>query len=403
MIRAVQRRVGEGAGRWRREPIRSALILILIQTGIGLWLMPRLNFFPVYLQDMLSLSPQVIGLVVSGGQVAGMVAALMGGALTGRLGSKGLLVGGLICSAISSLLYQTVDLWLVSFLWMMGGAGVAMITVGGSSYLTGLSVKGSLGMLAAVYALSLTVGGSLSNPLVGWLIEGYGYVAFGVIELLLISLITLLAALIMRSQRGHGEEAPRSSFLSETLPIVRRVRVRHLLGMRALPTIFYGAVLVLVPLLLNDLTGSKALVAAYGTASLVLASVAQLLAGKAADRWGAKGPTLVGYAILMLSGLGLGLMAHSPGGIVVFGVLAISAAWALAALMYVWVADGLPQAEHPAGFGILHAVWSLSMIIGPILGGWLLRLDAALPFLLIGLLNLASLWLTLAFYRRVEG
>jgi MFS family permease len=172
--------------------------------------------------------------------------------------------------------------------------------------------------------------------------------------------------------------------------------------MRTLPTIFYGAVLVLVPLLLNDLTGSKALVAAYGTTSLVLASVMQLLAGKAADRWGAKGPTLVGYAGLMLSGLGIGLMVHSPAGIFVFGVLTISAAWALAALMYVWVADGLPQAEHPAGFGILHAVWSLSMIIGPILGGWLLRLDPSLPFLLIGLLNLGSLWLTFAFYRRIE-
>jgi MFS family permease len=199
---------------WRREPWRSALILVLIQTSIGLWLMPRLNFFPVYLQDVLRLSPQTIGMVVSGGQVAGMVAALMGGALTGRLGSKGLLVWGLILSVISSLAYQTESLWLVSFFWFVGGAGVAMMTVGGSSYLTGLSVKGSLGMLAALYALSLTVGGSFSNPVVGWLVEGYGYRVFGLVELALIGLIALLTALVMRSQRGDGGEMPRGSFLS---------------------------------------------------------------------------------------------------------------------------------------------------------------------------------------------
>jgi len=70
--------------------------------------------------------------------------------------------------------------------------------------------------------------------------------------------------------------------------------------------------------------------------------------------------------------------------------------------MYVWVADGVPKAEHPATFGLLHAVWSLSMITGSVLGGWLVVSTPWLPFLLAGLLNAGSLLLTFAYYRRSE-
>ena len=42
-------------------------------------------------------------------------------------------------------------------LWFIGGAGLASITVGGASYLTRLSLRGTLGMLAAIYTLQRDV------------------------------------------------------------------------------------------------------------------------------------------------------------------------------------------------------------------------------------------------------
>ena len=105
------------------------------------------------------------------------------------------------------------------------------------------------------------------------------------------------------------------------------------------------------------------------------------------------------WAKLLLAGLGLAASAGTVWGLFVFGVLGIAAAWSLSALMYVWVADGLPQAEHPATFGLLHAVWSLSMITGVVLGGWFVHALPGLPFLIGGLLNAGSFLLTFAYYK----
>jgi MFS family permease len=161
---------------------------------------------------------------------------------------------------------------------------------------------------------------------------------------------------------------------------------------------------VLIPLLINELSGSKVTVAAYGTATLIVASAAQLLAGRAADRWGARGPTQIAYAVLVAAGLGLAASAGTVEGLFVFGVLGNAAAWSLSVLMYVWVSDGVPKPDHPATFGLLHAVWSLSMISGSLLAGWAVRLSPGLPFLAGGLLNIVSVILVYRYYAagRVE-
>ena len=91
---------------------------------------------PVYLQE-LGLPPAAIGGVVAGAQLAGMAVALLGGWVAGMLGSKWVLVRGLALSGVASLAFQVRTPWLMAALWFIGGAGLALITVGGASYLTG--------------------------------------------------------------------------------------------------------------------------------------------------------------------------------------------------------------------------------------------------------------------------
>jgi MFS family permease len=257
-------------------------------------------------------------------------------------------------------------------------------------------------MFAAFFVLSVTVGGAIGNLVAGVLIEARGFGAFGWVAMAL-SVATILVVLRflapLHDQVDEGTAL--RAFWSNALGISRRPQVRRLIGLRALPTIFYGMLSVLIPLLLNDLTGSKVLIAAYGTTTLIVASAAQLVAGRAADRWGARPPTLAGYAGLTLAGLGLSVTVGTVGGLFVFGVLGNAAAWALAALMYVWVADGVPKDDHPSTFGLLHAVWSLSMIVGSLFGGWFVQTAPGLPFLVAGLLNVGALFLSGAYYRRV--
>jgi MFS transporter, DHA1 family, inner membrane transport protein len=386
---------------WRGAAWWPAAILILVQTLNGIWYGPQVTFFPVYLEEQLGLEPALIGVLVSGALVAGMIVALFGGTLTGLLGSKWVIVCGLALSAVGALAFLFRPTALVAVLWFAGGAGLALITVGGGSYLTRLSARASLGALASIYMLSFTAGGVIGNPIAGAIIARSGFAAFGLAELAVIGVSALIAVLLMLYLGDRSSVSPSvRSFWAGALPMTRRAKVRLLMGLRCLPTVFYGVLTLLVSLLLNNLTGDKALVAAYGTATLILASAAQLVAGRAADRWGGRGPTLVAYGAVFLAGIGLALTSGTVWGLFLFGVLGVAAAWSLSTLMYVWVADGVPKPEHASAFGLLHAVWSISMIAGSLLGGWLVRASTGLPFLIAGLLNVGAIFLALAYYGR---
>jgi len=379
---------------------QPAMVLIFAQMTNDVRGMPQFAFFLIYLQEQLGLAPVTISTLVAGAQIAGTVAALLGGALTARVGSKWVIVCGFLLAGISSLVFQMQGFWWVALLWLIGGSGGALITVGGASYLTRLSAQGALGILAALYALSMTAGGAIGHPIAGVLIERYGFGTFGWVGIGLAVVSVLIATLGLTNLHDYAP-VPVSlhRFGSSLLLMLQQQKMRLLIGLRGLPTLYYGMLTVLIPLLINDLSGNKVTVAAYGTTSLIVASVAQLLAGKAADRWGAMRPTLVAYTILIVTGLGLFLGVGSVAWLFGCGVLGIAAAWSLSTLLYVWVADGIAKDEHAATFGLLHAIWGLCMIGGTLLGGWLVRLTPGLPFLVLGLGNIGACCLAIVYYR----
>lgn len=395
--------VGNVPGGWRRAAWWPAFALLSAQLLNSLRETPQFAFFLIYLQEDLALAPIQISCVVAGAQVTGMLAALMGGAITARLGSKWTLVCGIAIAGLSSFVFHVHWFWGVALLWLLGGASGGLINVGGNSYLTRLSARSGLGVLSAFYALSMTLGGAVGSPIAGLLIEAYSFDLFGWYSLGLVLLAVIVGALWLPDRRDRLTRPPALfSFWANIAPTVRRREVQLLSGLRGLPTFFYGTLHVLIPLLINEQSGNKVLVAAYGTATLVVASATQLLVGRAADRWGARGPSLLSFGLLIVSGLGLAVGAESVTLLFVFGILGIAAAWALSTLMYVLVDDGIANEGHPATFGWLHAVWSFSMVAGTLLSGWLVRIGPGWPFLVAGLANVGSLVLVMAYYRRLQ-
>jgi MFS family permease len=185
------------------------------------------------------------------------------------------------------------------------------------------------------------------------------------------------------------------------LGLAGRPVARLLIALRFLPTIYYGMSVVLLPLMINHLAGNKTTVAIYSTVSLIVASAAQLLTGRAADHLGHRRPTLIGYGAMIGAVLGLAAFAGQLWGVILFGVLGTSAAWSVAALLPCLVADGVPHAEHGRTFGLLHAAWNVAMMSGSVLGGVLTRTSAGLPFLVAGLINGMSIVAALAFFARL--
>jgi MFS family permease len=233
--------------------------------------------------------------------------------------------------------------------------------------------------------------------------SGGGFPAFGLM-LLALALVTLMGAVLLLPAPPGRVNASRAADEGSagSLALIRRTRVQMLVGIRFLPTIYYAMLGMLIPLLINRVAGNKSTVALYASASLIVASTAQLAAGRAADRFGRRGPALIGFGTLMLSALGLAAFADELWGLFAFGVLGNAAAWAIAALMFCFVSDGVVQAEHGRVFGLLHASWSAAMIAGSLLGGALLRVGVGLPFLVGGLLNGAAVFLVLAYLTQLR-
>ncbi len=390
---------------WRRLTAGAAwpmLSLLLLQLLSGAWILTQISFLPIYLEERLRYAPLAIGAVIAIGQASGMLAALLGGELTDTLGSKRVLALGLLCGMVATLVFQTEIPLLVAALWGLAGVAGTLQTLGGSSYLTRASDPRRVGLFSALYALSLMLGGALGCPLAGRLLDTAGFRTYGLVGLALIGVALLLAVFLLPAQAVDraGQEARRAR--GNLLELARRPEVRLLVGLRFLPTLYYGMALILIPLMINHLAGNKTTVAIYGTVSLVVASAAQLLTGRSADRFGHRWPTLIGYGALIAAALGLAAFSGQLWGIFLFGVLGLAAAWSLATLLFCLVSDGVPRAEHGRAFGLLHATWSIAMIGGSVLGGGLTRVAPGLPFLVAGLLNSASLVLTLAFFAHLR-
>ena len=385
-----------------RSGIWSVAALLLVQLLAGAWTLSLMSFFPIYLEEQLRYAPVAIASMVAVGQASGMVAALLGGGLSDTLGSKWVLVLGLLGSVVASLLFQTGLPLMVAVLWGLAGAAGSLQTLGGSSYLTRMADPRRLGFFSALYALSLTLGGALGSPAAGRILDTAGFRTYGLAGLGLAALTVVLAVVLLPNQAREAHAQGANSTRDSMWDMTRRPVMRLLMALRFLPTIYYGMSVVLIPLMINHLAGNKTTVAIYATVSLTVASVAQLLTGRAADRYGHRRPTLVGYSALIVAALGLAAFANQLWGVFLFGVLGLAVAWSLATLLFCLVSDGVPRAEHGRAFGLLHATWSLAMITGSLLGGALTRVAPGLPFLVAGLLNIASVAVAMAFFAHLD-
>lgn len=366
---------------------RPIIVLIVTQIILGMREIPQSAFFLLYLQTA-QLSPVTIATITSTAQVTGMLVAFAGGFLSARYGHKWVFLIGLLVTSLNSLVFHLDTIWVITLLWSLGGAGSAVANIGSSSYLTATGSTKAMGLISALFVLSTTIGGTLGNPIAGALITQFGYGVFGWVMLAI--MLVMLVVVYSLLPAAPPPVAVDAAVALPTTVLFRTPAIRSIVILRTCATLFYGMVLVLVPLMLHDITADVNVVATYTSLTLIAASVVQFLAGRAADRWGARLPTTVMFATMVGCGICFGLLPHTMLTLMVLGVTSIACAWALSALMFVWIRDGVAPALHPPLFGMLYAVWSLSMIIGSILGSWLYEQWPSAPFVLFGVINILA-------------
>jgi len=382
-----------------RRQGRPIALLLIVQLLSGVVLFPQRSFFPIYLEEQLRYAAVLISAFVAMGRLLGMVASVIGGALCDGLGRKWTLVLGLMGFVFGGLMYVIRAPWAVALLWALSGLGLGFHALGGQSYLIDAAMPEHLGLLSALYHWGFTIGGALSSPGAGVVLDQRGFGTFG-LALTAIALATLWGtAAFLPPNRPKARASALSGSLFGYGEIARRPTVLLLGLVRFLPTCYYGMASMLNPLLINRMAGSKTAVAMYTTSSLVTATLAQIAAGRAADRWGRRRPTLIAFGTLLTSAIGQAASATHLWSFYTFGVLGISAAWALSTLLPCLVADATTAEERGRVLGLLHLVWNVGMMVGPLIGGALLEVATGWPFVVAALLSLAAIAAALSFFR----
>jgi MFS family permease len=383
---------------------RPIVALLVVQLLSGIVLAPQRFFFPIYLEEQLGFSAVLISALVALGLFLGMVASLVGGTLSDTLGRKWTLILGLGGFALGSLVYLFSSPALIVLVWVASGLGLAFHALGGQSYLIDAAGAAHLGVLSALYNWGFTLGGALSSPVAGIILDSRGYPAMGA-ALFGVSLLTLLgAAGFMPPVWGESdaEGVPWQRALSGYGRLLQRRPIALLGLLRFLPTCYYGMATVLIPLLMNRTAANKTSVALYAMLSQLLASLAQIVAGRAVDRWQRRVPTLVAFGLLLLSAAGLATFATQLWSLFLFGVIGISSAWALSTLMPVLVSDVTAPRERGRVLGMLHFLWNIAMMLGSLGGGALVEVTAGLPFLAAALVCAGAIVTAVLYFRQVE-
>jgi len=379
---------------------RPVSILLGLQMLSGMVVAPCVALLPVYLSE-LGFTAVLISGIFTIQRIAGLVASVGGGALTDSLGRKPTLVLGQLGFFAAALVFLFQRPVPVAILWGLSGAGLGLITLGGQSYLIDHANHRYLGVLTALYYWGHTLGSTLSNTATGLVLGRVSYAGLGT-SLAIIGGATVVLCLLFLPSSGPPVKSHGSKDRLSYVAIARRPEILGLGILRFLPTFSYGVMTVFVPLLLKNAGATNRTVAFYAAVGSVLASLAQLIAGRAADRTTPKVPGLVSLAFVVGCPLVIAAYPRSLPLVFVMGVLALAAAWSLSTLIAPMVAGVAPPRERGRVLGFIHLFWNLGMILGAMVGGVLFQSAPSAPFVLSGAINIPSVVLLLWFFRFVS-
>jgi MFS family permease len=376
------------------------IVLLALQLMGGMMLSPHRTFFPIYAKG-LGYSAIAISTMSTARMVASLLASLIGGTLSDSLGRKWTLLLGNLGFLMGCLLFLTPSAWGIGILWALCGFGMGLHTLGGQSYLMDNATPLYLGVLAAFFNWGYTLGGALSSPVAGFLLERWNYGVFAGVLAVFALLTMAVNAFLLPGHRVHaGRQHVSLKNLFGYGNIATRPSVILLSLIRILPTVYWGVAGVFMPLLLSAAGATLTTVAWYATASQVVASLAQVAVGRAADRFGAKWPTVLMFVVLVICVLCTGALPNQLWSVFAFGMGGTAAAWSLSTLLPSLVSRVTVPEERGRVLGWIHLWWNAAMIAGSLLGGALYERGPGLPFLVAGALNVVSVGLVFVFFGR---
>jgi MFS family permease len=339
--------------------------------------------------DHLGLSKAQAG-VLSASYAAGtLLASLPAGYLASRFGPRRTTIVGLLMLGCSSLVFGLVEqIFLLDAARLVQGMSGALIWSGALTWLIITAPEENRGSVIGA-ALGTAVAGALLGPALG---AAAASVGTGPVFGSVLGLAVVLAYAASRMEEVQATERQTLAELKRTL--LSRPVIDATIFVAA-PSVMFGAIEVLVPLRIDSLGGGGGVIAAGFIAGAALEAVLAPIAGRIADRSGARLPYVLGLAICAAAMVGIAVATAL--GSVLAGLIVTSLgaglcfAPALTLLSNVAESTGLHQ-----GFaaGLSNMAWASGQVIGGVGGGALASLtgDTAPSVAIAGGLGLTVLY-----------
>ncbi len=376
--------------------------LLVAWFALGLTSAPTRPLLPVYVDAVLHKPPIFTSTLLSLQLASGAIGALVGGGIADAAGRKLALLIGSLTGPLAAALFLTHAAWLMILLSLVLGILSSVQTIGGQTYLMGAVRQVRLGFAAALFFIGSTLGTSLGNFIAAPALDhwGFGVVATAMIVSSLVVIGVTGWLLPMPPRQAAVTHTGALATLHGYAAILRRPDVRLLVGMRLLPTCYWGAATLLVPLLLYRASHHPSTAATYSGISLALAATCQLLTGRNADHVGRRRPAIVAIACIVVAAAGAGIFSDSVTGLYIFGVLGACSAWSLSVLMPGLIKDLSAPGEEGRTLALTHFTWSMAMLIGSLAGGSLIVFGGLAPFALAAAINIPAVLMAVALLRR---
>lgn len=216
-------------------------------------------FITLYITRRFGVGMTEVGLLFGLLSIANMVGGMVGGALTDRLGRKGMLVYGLVVSGLSSLLLGLVGTFELFFVVVMfvgllanigGPAGQAMV----ADLLPEEKRAQGFGILRVVFNLAVTIG-----PMIGGLLASRSYFLLFVADAVASLVTAAIAIVALKETKPPAREDQPEQTVTQTFAgygqVVRDVTFVMFIGACILMTLAYMQMTTTLAVYLRDTHG----------------------------------------------------------------------------------------------------------------------------------------------------
>jgi MFS family permease len=382
----------------------TLVVITFIDRVGGAMLFP---FFALYLTTKFEIGMTQVGLLFAVFSLSSFAGSMLGGALTDRLGRKGIIIFGLIASAFSTLAMGLVNVLEVFFMMALfvgiltdtaGPAHQAMV----ADLLPESKRAQGYGILRVAFNLSVTIG-----PAIGGLLAARSYLSLFVADAA-ISLVTALLVwrLLPETRPESKADAPQGSMAGSFggyLTVLRDTAFILFLGASMLMVFTYMNMNTTLGVYLRDTHGISA--ARYGYILSLNAAMVVLFQFPITRRI-EKFPPM----IMMALGTAFYAVGFSMYGFVsayamflVAMVIITVGEMIVAPVGQAVVANFAPEEMRGRYLAIFGFSWGIPFAVGPYLAGLIMdNLDQRLLWYFAGLIGLLAVAGFLALHKRVE-